>query len=182
MALLQAGCPELTLSNRTPTRAEQLGVDLPRYRRRLHSWTDERIDTELRRLIAGTERWPTKRAFEQAGLVSLYNAIMRRGTRPYWAKRLGIPVPRHRATAPLRWSEEAIDRALKELLEGRDTWPTAKEFADAGLWGLYQIIGRSPGSHERWARRYGVTRPTRRSAQAAREAHARRRARAQTAG
>ncbi|HEY7711438.1 MAG TPA: shikimate dehydrogenase [Candidatus Entotheonella sp.] len=28
MALLQAGCPELTLSNRTPARAEQLGVAL----------------------------------------------------------------------------------------------------------------------------------------------------------
>jgi hypothetical protein len=111
--------------------------------------------------------------------VSLYHAIMKRGTRPLWAKRLGLAVPRGAATAPLRWSDEAIDRALGVLLQGRESWPTGTEFATAGCRPLYQAIARSPGGHDCWARRYGLPRPTSRRAQAAREAHARRRARAQ---
>jgi hypothetical protein len=104
---------------------------------------------------------------------------MRPGTRPLWAKRLGLPVPRGAATTPLRWSDEAIDRALRDLLQGRESWPTGTEFTSAGRRALYQAIGRSPGGHDRWARRYGLPRPTSGRAQAARKAHARRRARAQ---
>jgi hypothetical protein len=89
--------------------------------------------------------------------------------------------PQRRATAPIRWSDEAIDRALAELLQGRESWPTGTEFATAGRRPLYQAIARSPGGHDRWARRYGLPRRTSRRAQAAREAHARRRARAQVA-
>jgi hypothetical protein len=36
------------------------------------------------------------------------------------------------ATAPIRWSDEAIDRALGELLQGLESWPTGTEVATAG--------------------------------------------------
>ena len=101
--------------------AAELHLELPRRRRRRHSWTDERIHTELQRLTAGSDRWPAKRVFAEAGLLSLYHAIMRRGTRGRWAQRLGVPVPPKHVTTPLRWSDEAIDRALRELLQGRQS-------------------------------------------------------------
>jgi hypothetical protein len=89
-------------------------------------------------------------------------------------------VPDGAATAPIRWSDGAIDRALGELLRGRESCPTGTEFATAGYRPLHQAIGRFPGGHDRWARRYGLPCPTSGRAQAAREAHARRRARAQS--
>lgn len=94
---------------------------LPRSRRPLPAWTDERTEAELRRLTAGTDRWPSKREFEKAGLASLHNAIKKRGTRHLWAKKLGLNVPGGRITTPTRWTEEAIERALRPLLEAQPT-------------------------------------------------------------
>jgi hypothetical protein len=71
--------------------------------------------------------------------------------RPLWANRLRLPVPRSAATAPIRWREGAIDRALRELLHGRESWPTGTEFGTAGRRPPYQAIARSPGEHACWA-------------------------------
>ena len=136
-------------------------MQLPRQRRRLNSWTDERIEAELRRFTAGTHHWPTRRQFEEAGLRSLYNAIMKRRARRPLAKKLGLRVPRRYARLPIHWTDEAIARALSELLEGRHSWPTSREFVAADLNRLYHAIGRSPGGHDGWAHRYRLPRPTR---------------------
>jgi hypothetical protein len=146
--------------------AGEFGLQIPRQRRRLHSWTDEQIEAELRRFTAGTRRWPTRREFEEAGLRSLYNAIMCRGARKPLAKKLGLRVLPSYARLPILWSDQAIERALNDLLEGRDSWPTWTEFVAADLNRLYQAISRSPGGHDAWACRYGLPRPSRRRAQA----------------
>jgi hypothetical protein len=151
--------------------ASELGVRIPRQRRRLHSWTDEQIEAELRRFTAGTRRRPTKREFEEAGLRSLYNAIMGRDARKPLAKKLGLRVLPRYARLPMRWSDEAIDRGLSDGLQGRDTWPTWTEFVAADLNRLYRAISRSPGGHEAWADRYGLPPLNRRPACAARVAH-----------
>jgi hypothetical protein len=156
-------------------------AEIPRQRRRLHSWTGEQIEAELRRFTAGRERWPTRREFEEAGLRSLYNAIMCRGARKPLAKKLGLRVRPRYARLPIRWSDEAIARALSDLLDGRDSWPTWTEFVAADLNRLYQAISRSPGGHDGWARRYGLPRANRRRVEAAREVHRRRRANADAA-
>jgi DNA invertase Pin-like site-specific DNA recombinase len=142
--------------------AGEFGLQIPRQRRRLHSWTDEQIETELRRFTAGTERWPTRREFEEAGLRSLYNATMCRGARNPLAKKLGLRVLPRYARLPILWSDEAIERALSDLLEGRDSWPTWTEFVAADLNRLYQAISRSPGGHDAWADRYRLPRQKRR--------------------
>lgn len=75
--------------------------------------------------------------------------------------KLGLRVLPRYAGLPIRWSDEAIDRALSDLLDGRDSWPTWTEFVAADLNRLYQAISRSPGGHDAWARRYGLPRATR---------------------
>jgi DNA invertase Pin-like site-specific DNA recombinase len=145
--------------------ADEFGLELPRRRRRLNEWTDERIEGELRRLTAGTKYWPTKRAFQEADQLSLYNAIKWRGTRPLLARKLGLTDRGRRV--PLRWSDKALDEALSELLDGRDSWPTWRDFVAADLNGLYQTIAEFPGGHDSWARRYGLPRATRRRSKAA---------------
>jgi DNA invertase Pin-like site-specific DNA recombinase len=149
--------------------AGEFGVRIPRQRRRLHSWTEEQIEAELRRFTVGAERWPTRREFEEAGLRSLYNAVMCRGARQPLAKKLGLRVLPRYARLPIRWSDEAIDRALCDPLDGRDSWPTWTEFVAANLNCLYQAIGRSPGGHDAWAHRYGLPRANRRRVKSAQE-------------
>lgn len=146
--------------------ADEFGLQLPRHRRRLNSWTDELIEAELRRFTSDTDRWPTKREFEEAGLRSLYNAIMKRQARRALAKKLGLRVLRPYARYPIRWTDEVIDGALGELLEGRDSWPTWGDFVAADLNRLYNAIGRSTGGHDAWARRYGLPRTNRGGARA----------------
>ena len=53
-------------------------------------WTDELIESELRRVCAGATRWPSRAEFEAAGAASLLRAVYAgRGSR-WWAERLGL--------------------------------------------------------------------------------------------
>jgi DNA invertase Pin-like site-specific DNA recombinase len=137
--------------------AEEFGLELPRTRRRLHTWTDEQIEAELRRFTADRREWPTRLEFEEAGLRSLYGAIAKRGTRRLLARKLGLRLPRQGARVPTRWTDEAIECALREMLRGRNTWPTWKDFRASRRHHLYQAI-RCHGGHDRWARRYRLPR------------------------
>ena len=106
-------------------------------------WTDDEIQRALDGLCDGLERFPTREQFRDAGLESLHGVLQARGALDSWARRLGL------ARRP-RWNEETIAAALGELCAGRDRFPSGREFRDAGLGGLYSILGRR-GELDRWA-------------------------------
>lgn len=59
------------------------------------------------------------------------------------------------AGRPKTWSDERIESELRALLEGRDRWPSAAEFAAAGQRALYAAASRS-GGIARWRRMSGL--------------------------
>ena len=59
------------------------------------AWTDERIEAELRKLLAGRATWPTPREFELSGSFGLAAAVFHRRGTVYWARFFGSN--RHRA-------------------------------------------------------------------------------------
>jgi hypothetical protein len=116
-------------------------------------WTYARMKAELATLTDGKTRWPTRPDFRNAGMGCLYEAIMRRGARPQLAADLGLELPTGAVCAPTRWTDEVIEAELNQFLEGRTRWPTAREFAQAGLLGLWRSARRY-GTLERWRQRY----------------------------
>ena len=56
---------------------------------RPRTWSDERIEAELRELVALHGRFPTIAQFDDAGQMKLYHAIGRNGGTKEWAKRVG---------------------------------------------------------------------------------------------
>jgi Fic family protein len=64
---------------------------------RPRAWTNERIDAELRELVARDGHFPTIAEFEEAGQMKLYHAIRRNGGTKEWAKRVGIDSAHSRA-------------------------------------------------------------------------------------
>ena len=53
-------------------------------------WTDERVERELRALLAGRTTWPTPAEFKDAGAGALYAAASRRGTISRWRRMFGL--------------------------------------------------------------------------------------------
>lgn len=58
-------------------------------RGRKRTWTDERIESELRKLWEDRETWPSVEEFRRADRLALYEAVRRHGGSRVWAKRLG---------------------------------------------------------------------------------------------
>jgi Fic family protein len=58
-------------------------------RGRKRTWTDERIESELRKLWGERENWPSVEEFRRADRLALYEAVRRHGGSRVWAKRLG---------------------------------------------------------------------------------------------
>jgi hypothetical protein len=58
-------------------------------RGRKRTWTDERIESELRELWGEREDWPSVEEFRRAGRLALYEAVRRHGGGRVWAERLG---------------------------------------------------------------------------------------------
>jgi hypothetical protein len=54
------------------------------------TWSDERIERELRAFTTGADRWPGSRAFADAGLAQLYREASLHGGIPAWRRRLGL--------------------------------------------------------------------------------------------
>lgn len=141
--------------------ASECGVTLsPRQRRRWDRWTPQRIEGALVELCAGQTTWPTKRQFERADALGLYEAINRAGTRRQLAAKLGLEGPTGEGyyRVPDRWTIAAVEEALGPLLAGRAVWPRGDEFRALGLGGLYQVIAKRPGGHDACARAHGMTR------------------------
>jgi Fic family protein len=58
-------------------------------RGRKRTWTDERIESELRKLWGEREDWPSIEEFRSANRLALYEAVRRHGGSRAWAERLG---------------------------------------------------------------------------------------------
>ena len=126
------------------------------------AWTDERIEAELRRVLDGRDTWPTRRELERVGRFGLATAVAQGGGTAYWARRFGLePSARFGIARPRLWTDDRIRGELEEFCRGRTTWPTEREFLEAGRSGLYSAACHYGGARH-WAAELGLI-PTRRS-------------------
>jgi len=63
---------------------------MPSSTRKLQSWTDQRIERELREFLVGRDEWPSYRDFQRAGRKVLRDAVTQLGGACHWARRLGV--------------------------------------------------------------------------------------------
>ena len=134
--------------------ARELQVELPPKRRPHQRWPYARTKSQLAAFTAARTRWPAKIEFDNAGKRALYEAIRRRGLRDQLAAELDLQLPPASMPPKRRWTDAAIEHALDDLLKGRTSWPTYREFEQAGLGGLNNIL-QFTGRRDAWASRYG---------------------------
>jgi hypothetical protein len=113
------------------------------------TWTEARIENELRRFLAGSDRWPKASVFAASGKASLFTAAYRYGGIDYWAARLGLPRPPPRRRPAIHWTEDRIRAELKQFCADRRTWPRQADFAAAQRLTLYWAASRA-GGMRRW--------------------------------
>ena len=106
--------------------------------------------------IAGVSR--SQAAYDLAELVEA-GILERFGAGPATRYRLVDSRPDDRR----RWTNERIRSALQEFCAERETWPSAREFKDAGRHDLYVAASRY-GGVAFWAKELGFARPGRPSA------------------
>jgi hypothetical protein len=121
-------------------------------------WTEESIRAGLTTLLAGRATWPTYDEFIAAGARGLRDAAGRIHGVEWWATELGVTGGDRRRGGIRRWTNTTIRAALAEFLGDRTSWPTQREFRQAGRAGLYEVLRHYGGSH-RWATELGVTLP-----------------------
>jgi hypothetical protein len=139
--------------------AAEFGLPLPNLKfgsRR--AWTDERIEAELRKLLDGRQTWPTPSEFERSGAVGVAAAVGHgRGT-AYWARFFGLaPPPRVGLSRQRMWTDERIRAELERFCRDRATWPTEREFLEAGQSALYSAACHYHGARY-WADDLGLVR------------------------
>jgi hypothetical protein len=123
-------------------------------------WNDERIAAELVEFLGDREDWPRHAEFVAAGRKRLYAAVLIHGGTHRWAQRMGVHwVKRHGGGGRI-WTDEQIERELAAFLDGRDVWPTRREFEAAGRRTLLEAARRH-GGVARWAKRFGLAQPKR---------------------
>jgi hypothetical protein len=141
-----------------------LEVGLRRPTRRAGSrrtWTDARIETQLRRFLSGRAVWPSVREFNDAGLASLFTAVYTYGGVHRWAARMGVELPpRHRVRPRRRWTRDRIRTELAAFCRGRSTWPVERDFEAAGMMPLYWAASRA-GGMAHWRAELGFAEETR---------------------
>ncbi len=138
--------------------AREFGRELHWRQRARIDWTEERIADALLKLSADSGVMPTRRQMRASGLQGLARAVGQASGRAAWANRLGLRLPPRTMQPQGRWTEEAVERALREFLRGRTVYPMRREFKAAGLDHVYLAIERMAGGHERWAERHGLLR------------------------
>jgi hypothetical protein len=125
------------------------------------AWTDERIEAELRRVLDGRDAWPTRRELERVGRFGLATAVAQGGGTAYWARRFGFEaLPRAELARPRLWTDERIRAELADFCRGRTTWPTEREFLEAGKSPLYNAACHYGGTRH-WAAQLGLIRTRR---------------------
>ena len=116
-------------------------------------WTDAAVSP----LVDALGRWPTKSEFRGADMTAALAAVYGHGGRPLWQRRLGVT--EHRSSGPVpdrtRWTEQTIERGLRQLCLGRSDWPTLREFTDLGVLPFYRAASKH-GGIARWRERLGL--------------------------
>jgi len=129
---------------------------MPSSTRKLQSWTDQRIERELREFLVGRDEWPSYRDFQRAGRKVLRDAVTQLGGACHWARRLGVTYVERKPGYPIRWTDDRIRRELGEFLRGRTVWPLRIEFERSERKPLRDAVGRS-GGPERWAAEFRLS-------------------------
>lgn len=124
--------------------------------RRGRAWDEQAIRAALTEFLRGWEVWPTCEEFAVAGAKGLREAITHIRGAEWWAKEMGLPGGARRPGGVRRWTNEAIRATLTEFFGERSTWPTHREFNEAGLRGLREAL-RYYGGPERWSIEMGVS-------------------------
>jgi len=120
-------------------------------------WTEEKISTDLRRFLRGKTVWPSRKTFEAAGKKTLRDAVQRTGGPERWAAEFGLARRDQRSGSRRVWTEERIEEALRELLDGRTEWLPKKDFIAHGAGSLISAVYLR-GGPDYWAKRLGVAR------------------------
>jgi hypothetical protein len=123
-------------------------------------WTEERVRADLEEFLSGWTYWPSRLEFEAAGHKLLRDAIRRLGGPERWAAEFGLPLRNLKSGSKLAWTDERIETELRAIVDGRDTWPTRREFERMGRFGLATAISHRGGTAY-WARRLGFKAPPR---------------------
>lgn len=121
-------------------------------------WAPEVVEAELKKLIGGSGRWPSRGEFHAAGLSSMLSSIYTHEGPEYWATRMSVK--RHPGFVRLRrgfWTESRIREELGRFCAGREDWPTEREFISAGKRALYAAASRNGGIGH-WAAALGLPR------------------------
>ena len=117
-------------------------------------WTEERVRADLEEFLRGWSHWPSRLEFEAAGRKLLRDAIRRLGGPERWAAEFGLPLQNLKSGSKLAWTDERIEAELRSIVDGRDTWPTRREFERMGSFGLAAAVSHHRGTAY-WARRFG---------------------------
>jgi hypothetical protein len=130
-------------------------------------WDEQRLEQAIAPLVKQLDRWPTKGEFHRAGLASALTAVYRYGDVTLLQERLGVaplahgPVPKSRI-----WTEERVERELREYCSAQGAWPPWQRFVADGKAKLYAAASNH-GGVGRWQLRLGLAPPRRRAATAA---------------
>jgi hypothetical protein len=137
--------------------AREFGLSEPDRRAgRRRRWTEDEIEAAARPLIERTGRWPSRAEFAAAGIESALCAMYRYEGINVWRRRFGFEPPDPpRAPTWRRWTDDRIERELRQFCAGRDHWPTESEFNAAGLRTLYHAAS-DHGGVDSWKRRLGL--------------------------
>lgn len=135
--------------------------------RRGRPWDEQAIREALADFLVGRHVWPTYREFVAGGAKGLRDAIARIHGPAWWAEEMGVSGGRRTRGGVRRWTEQSISAALGELIGDADRWPSHREFSEAGLRGLLEVIAAQGGTIV-WAAKMGVSplpgaRPARRA-------------------
>lgn len=118
-------------------------------------YTEKSLRHELELYTTKREDWPTYEELRAAGRRDLAHAISINGGPVRWARELGKTLNSEQTKKQRVWTDEAIERELRTLVEGKDAYPTRAEFRAAGRYELYMAVRRY-GGIEHWRKRMGL--------------------------
>ena len=122
---------------------------------RVARWDEELVRRALSEFVDGWDRWPTCEEFALGGAKGLREVINRLHGPAWWAQEMGLPGGDRPSGGVRRWTDERIHATLAEFFGDRTTWPTSREFDEAGLHPLREAL-RHYGGPERWSHEMGV--------------------------
>ena len=122
---------------------------------RVARWDEDSVRRALTEFLDGWDRWPTCEEFAVGGAKGLREVISRLHGPAWWADEMGLPGGDRPSGGVRRWTDERIHATLAGFFGDRATWPTSREFDEAGLHSLREAL-RHYGGPARWSRKMGV--------------------------